>query len=337
MAARSMRGVLIAAAISLWAFPSLARDEAGRLDIVISPNNTRPAMVTPGSWFEVTLRDRAQLTLHSVSGQFSVAVNWSPNTGGPWRGRCRVAANLPPGVYSLRATTASEVDENHRALFVYGSFPDEYRVAHLTNLRLGSKEGRDMRIYQSIKAINASGASLVLVGGELTAGGTPEQLALVVDMMNGCIAPTFVCPGAGDIDAGNAESYFGSVPMAFRFGPDGYLGHHLSGRDSSGFSGTAGRAYTLRRELRSARWSVGFSDRFGGELAVRDQLVLFVDDPLDYLMTAKGPRGTEVGAPISIEWGSTRGLPVPAADQGAVQLFAVGRGGVQIIEMPEEE
>lgn len=312
-----------------------AREQDGRLGLVLVPNNARPALVEMGDSFAVLARSKAEMHLTSVTVSLSIKTTWLRLPNGFYEGVSELPAGIPAGTYALESVSEGAKDTNHRSVFVYEKFPETYRVVHLANLRIGSDIGRDTGIYQSTKAINEAGAAIVLVTGDLTSAGTPKQFAQALDMLNDCRAPTLVCPGPVEIASGLSEEYLGPTPFALRFGPDGYLGYYTSEQGGWDPEGSSGRLHRLRRSIRSARWSVGFTNRYDPDGSLRDHLVLFRDNPLDVLICALHP-GAQTSR-FGIPWGDARGFAADGSTRGAVQFFDVSSGGVHLVDVPRPE
>ncbi len=323
-----MRRVLAAAGLVLLGMGAWAREADGRLGLLLLPNDARPALVQVGQSFTVVAGEEAELALESVSDSFAVMTSWVRLPNGLYEGVGRVPPGAPRGAYTLKGVSDGTEDRNFRSVFVYESFPETYRVAHLSNLRIGSETGRDTRIFQSTKAINEASVSIVLVTGDLTNAGTAKQYAQALDLLGDCRAPTLVSVGRAEQVSGQAGDFLGPTTFAVRFGLDGYLGYYSATPDELDIEGRAGEMYRMRRSIRSARWSVGFANYYGPDGGLRDQLVLFRDDPLDVVITARYPLMREVR--FDIPWGNTKGFAMPTSDQGAVQIYDVGPGGVHL-------
>lgn len=340
MAAGSMRPVFTAACVFLLSTAACAREADGSLGLVLIPNDARPALVLRGDSFSVLTRAEADLRLTSVSGSHSLRTDWARLPSGLYEGVSHVPAGVAAGPYTLEADSDGGGDQNFRSVFVYESFPESYRIAHLTNLRIGSETGRDTRIYQSTKEINEAGVSIVLVTGDLTSTGSREQFAQALDLLSDCRAPTLVCLGSVEMASGLSRDYLGPASFAHRFGLDGYLGHYTPELAGLDVRGRAGELHRMRRSIRDARWSVGFTNYYGPETSLRDRLVLFRDDPLDYVICAKRSGGHEARFGVPWGWrtsGRTTGFAMPVSARGAVQIFDVRPGGVQLFRGPGSE
>jgi len=327
-----MRPALVMLCLAFLSTGAQAREADGRLGLLLLPNDARPALVLAGQSFVVVAREQAELALKSISGTFDVRTRWIRLPSGLHEGVGRVPPGAPPGMYTLEGVSDGTKDRNFRSVFVYESFPETYRVAHLSNLRIGSETGRDTRIFQSTKAINEADVAIVLVTGDLTNAGTPKQYAQALDLLGDCLAPTLVSLGHAEQASGLAGDFLGPSTFALRFGWDGYLGYYSATLDDLDMEGRAGEMYRMRRSIRSARWSVGFTNDYGPDVRLRDQLILFLDDPLDVVITARHALTHEVR--FSIPWGDTRGFAMPTSDRGGVQIYDVGPGGVHLSAGP---
>lgn len=340
MAAGPMRPVLAAACLFLLSTAACAREADGSLGLVLLPNDARPALVKSGNSFSVLARAEAELRLTSVSATHSLSTDWARLPSGLYEGVSQVPSEIAAGPYALEADSDGAEDRNSRSVFVYEAFPKSYRIAHITNLRIGPETGGDRRIYQSTKEINEADVSIVLVTGDLTSTGSGEQFARALDLLSDCRAPTLVCSGSVEMASGLSRDYLGPASFVVRFGLDGYLGHYVSELGGLDMRGRAGELHRARRSIRDARWSVSFTNYYGPESSLRDQLVLFRDDPLDYVICARRLGGDE--ARFSVPWehrtgGRTIGFAMPVSAPGAVQIFDVGPGGVQLVQGPGSE
>ena len=327
-----MRRSAIAVVFLLFAAPAWPRDADGRLGLLVLPNDTRPALVLRGEAFVVVARARAKLTLISTSAAHPVSIIWAPVAGGLVRGTCNLPPDVPPGPLTLEAINDTTTDRNARSVFVYDAFPESYSFAHLSHLRIDS--GSEASLDNALLDLDGPGFSFVLVTGELTEDGTAGQIAQALSALADIRLPTFVCPGHAEMASGLAEDYFGPMPFTFRFGADGYLGHYLPQMDGPDISGRAGKLHRLRRSIRASRWSVGFLNAYGPEGATRDQLVLFRDDPLDYVISAEQASGP--GFEFNIPWGKTVGFGSSGRTR-TVQAFELSPVRLQLMDTDEEQ
>lgn len=307
------------------AVPASARNPDGTLGLLLTPNNGMPALVQEGATaFEATATAEAVLTLDTDVGSLPIAVTWTPLPGRQFRGQCALPQGLSTGLYTLRAAANGIDDLNSRAIAVVPPPGDVYAIAHVSDTHIGS--GRHKRSSSAIvrdvfTAVNASGAALCLITGDLTENGEPQQFRDFLSDLDTCAVPTFVCPGNHDRKDLNYEQFFGPLVYHFTFGRDAYLSFDTKDFVTAPDLGDqAGALETGRRAIKASRWSIGFSHRFEGSQGMRSQLTLFVDNPLDYLLFGHWHRENtpeERGVP----WGKTRISVVPAAIDGAFRVI----------------
>ncbi|MCC6487117.1 MAG: metallophosphoesterase [Candidatus Hydrogenedentes bacterium] len=312
-----------------------ARDAAGLLDIVITPNDGMPAMGLPGAEFEVLTTAQAELSIEANGATHALTPQWSDALGGRKHALCTIPADAAPGLYALRARGADREDVNLRSVCVCGAFPETYTVAHITDTHIGSN--RNARTSEDIfteliQKVNATQAAFVLVTGDLTESGEPEQFKHFLDILNTCTLPTFVCSGNHDRKELNYERTFGPDSYVFWFGKDGYL--FFDTKDfyvAEDLGPQAADIERQRRALKSARWSIGASHRYEADMGMRTQLALFIDDPLDWFIFGHWHRentAQEKSVPWAAPDGATRITVTPAAINGAMRLFEIGPAGI---------
>jgi hypothetical protein len=314
-----MRLHVLALSTLLVVGAAAARDSEGRLDVILAPNNAQPAIVAPGGQFEAVLAANAPLRIESAQGVFALESSGARPWRGAWRVDALVPTDAPPGAYALVAVGANGPDPVYRAVFVQAQPAETYRVAHIANLRVGDPEGSDSRLFRVTASLNASAPDLILVTGDLTAGGAAEQFRLALEVLNDCAAPTLVAPGAADDREGLAETYLGRYPAAIAYGLDGYL---LCPPGARPGSGADGRLHVERRRIRSARWSLGVAARSAWD-DPRTNLTLLIDDPLDYVAGGDAGPGQ---APRT--WGGAHILTARPG-RATVRWFTVGPRGIE--------
>jgi len=329
-----VRTALILAISGLAGMPAVARNEDGTLDLVLIPNNGIPAITDTQGTFEAVLEEEAALSLSNGSGEWPLAVDWSRRPDGKSLGRCRLETPIPAGSYTLQAKAGDRIDSNQRSVYVLEAFPEAYQVAHITDIHTGTtRHARPDKeiIAEVIEAINASEAAFALVTGDLTENGEPEQFRDFLALLDACRLPTFVVAGNHDRQDSHYQHFFGPLTYRFFFGPDGYLAFDTKDfMIADEMSGQDGLLHLYRRQMRAARWSIGFTHRYDVTMGVRAQITLFVDDPLDYIVCGHTHR--EPGEQDGIPWGSTRLVMTPAAIDGNLRFLTVDNGGVQSME-----
>lgn len=335
--ARAFSGVVIVAIQLVLASGSVqARDAEGLLDVIITPNDGMPALVSPGTTFDVVMTQQTDVSLVNDGQAIALDVEWSALPGNRHKAVCHVPENPPPGGYGIQASADGRTDTNLRSVFVYESFPERYTIAHITDTHVGS--GRHERSSEDIfreviAAVNESGAVFALVTGDLTENGEAAQFTRFIEILNTCALPTFVCSGNHDRKDLNYENAFGPDAYMFWFGKDGYLGFDT--KDfyvADDLRAQPADLQVFRRALKPARWTIGFSHRYEADMGMRAQLTLFVDDPLDWFIFGHWHReNSEVEQ--AVPWaGATHPTPItvtPAAINGAMRLFEIGPGGIR--------
>lgn len=305
-----------------------ARENHGPLELIVLPNDGVPALTTPGGAFDVRLQEQATLSLYGEGGEsFDLEVTWTGDAGNGVLGRCTVPLNVPAGVYTLKA----QDDANARAVYVYEAMPETYTIAHISDTHIGStRHPRPAaEIFADIVAgVNESEAVLAVITGDLTESGTAEEFRSFLKVLSECRIPTFVTPGNHDRRALNYERYFGTLTYAFRFGVDGYLSFDTKDYVTArGLGRQSGDLQRLRRVLKPSRWSVGFTHRYEPDMGMRSQLVLFIDNPLDYLLMGHWHRQNKPDE-IIVPWGETPTLVTPAAVDGIMRFIDMDELGL---------
>ena len=324
------RILLAAAAFLVYAAPALARNEDGTLGLLQTPNNGLPVIVATRDAFPVVSREKAELSLKSESNEHLLMVEWNPQSDGTFAGTCTVPEDAAAGAYALHAVAANGEDTNLRAVYIVESFPAEYVVAHVTDTHIGKPRprGSEAIIADVFANVNQSEAAFALVTGDVTENGSVEQFQGFLRVLDTCERPTFVVPGNHDRQALNYEAFFGPPAYFFRYGPDGYLGFDTKDFNvADDLVAQPGALEIYRRELASSRWAIGFSHRYEPDMGMRGQLVLFVDNPLDYLIFGHWHRAN-TKAQRAVPWGDTRITVTPAAINGEMRYFDINAAGI---------
>ena len=330
---KHIKKVLLTVTIFCCAFqlPSESRESDGTLGLIQTPNNGVPVITTSAISFQATLSKEATLTLIKNDGSSSpLHTTWTPLPGDLVQAQCTMPVPPLPGTYTLCAETNGIKDCNIRSVYIRESIPESYTIAHITDTHIGTtRHPRESIaiISDIIDATNTSEADLVLITGDLTEDGTPEQFQHFLEVMDRCQMPTFVIAGNHDRKLQHYEHFFGPLTYMFRFGKDGYLGYDTKNYIiADELDEQDGLLYYYRRQLRSARWSIGFTHRYALDMGVRAQLTLFVDDPLDYLVYGHYHREAE--EQDGIPWGNTTLIMTPAAINGQFRLITVNNQGL---------
>lgn len=313
-----------------------ARNADGTLGLIQAPHGGMPVLTEPGGAFEVLLREPADLRLEGAHTLVLDPV-WTPVPGGSL-GRCVLPANAPEGAYAI---TVPGRDSNARAVYVRNGFPEVYAFAHITDTHVGSERhpraSADI-VREVFAAASASDALFVAVTGDVTHNGTPDQFRAFLALLDACALPTFVQAGNHDRADTHFEQFFGSGIYRFQFGPDGYLAFdtkdYLVADELTAQDGLLER---YRRELKPVRWSIGLTHRFEPNMGMRAQMVLFVDNPLDYLVFGHWHRENRKDERV-VPWGRTRMVATPAAIDGTYRIIDVTVQGLRPrpVERPAE-
>lgn len=312
---------LVAIVLLSWATGAAAREGDGALGLILSPHDGAPALVLRGGSFEAVLRERAELRLRSEGAPLALETAWRELPGDRVGATCTVPMEAEAGVYRLEAVaeSGSGSDGTGRSVFVYEAFPEQYRIAHVGDAAV------------DVAALNASGAELALFTGNLTERAEADEFRSFLKGLEGCTIPTFVSPGVHDGAGRTFERFFGPAIYAFKFGEDGFLCFDTKGSGAGDELGAeVGALQRLRRGIKASRWSIGFTHRYGPELGMRSQLVLFSDNPLDCLIVSHGPLN-KAGEGIT-GWGKTRVRGTPTGSEGALRLFEIAPSGLQPVE-----
>lgn len=296
-----------------------AREPNGSLGLIQSPHNGRPALALQGESFMVELQEEATLQLRSEKRTIPLDVTWSVGSGGNVTGTCRVPSDAAPGPYTLEAATVTSTDQNIRSVYLYDAFPEDYRIAHVPGESVSAE-----RLQRALATAGESGAAFALITAPLANTKDPELLEAFSTVLDESPLPAFLCPQQNSSDDDPYAALFGTRSFAFQFGRDGYLGFNAPGAPNrAALTDAPAAQHRLRRFIRPARWSIGFTQHYDAAMDMRSQLTLFVDDPLDVLIAGDVRAGHE-----TIPWGSTALIATAGND---VQLIEVSEQGVNEI------
>lgn len=300
-----------------------ARDGEGMLDVIRVPHEGRPALVSPGGSFEILVSAKADSVL---VGERSVTVQWRSAPGGAFTGELQAPQDLAPGVYALKVMADGKEDANLRCVHVLKTFPDSYTVAYMSDTLVGAAGSLEDLADAALEA-NVNKVALVLLTGNLTSDGQPGQFRALLRGLRAFEAPVFVSPGARDLRADAYSRFFGDTSYAFRYGKDGYMAIDTS-RHGIGESldNAPGRLQIQRRAIKASRWSIGFTHRYDA-MDMRNQIVLYVDNPLDFLVSGQSTPDTPDAITTS-PWGPTRIATASPLRGRGMTLFTVSSQGV---------
>lgn len=316
-----------AAVFVLLATAAGARDSAGLLSTIITPNEGVPAVLLAGTTFDAVVTAQGDLSLRREAETVALEVEWLPLPGDRDLARCLVPENAAAGAYELVISGDGVADNLVRAVWVVESFPETYAIAHITDTHIGST--RHARASEDIfldlvEHVNASDAAFVAITGDVTENGDAEQFQSFLEVLNRCTKPTFVCAGNHDRQALHYEHAFGPLDYWFTYGEDGYL--VFDTKDfmvSAGLDGQDSLLQRFRRAIMPCRWRIGLTHRYEFDMGMRSQLTLFVDNPLDYLIYGHWHRANATNAE-AMPWPGVRATVTPAAINGAMRMFRIG-------------
>jgi 3',5'-cyclic AMP phosphodiesterase CpdA len=119
----------------------------------------------------------------------------------------------------------ARVDVEHRtmledeAILPAPEHPEGRRFVVLTDLHIGSKAG-NILLPIAVADINEIGPEFVVVPGDMTDDGEPEQFALVKEMLDGLNCPYYAVPGNHDAVQRSTREPFGAKFFAETFGSE---------------------------------------------------------------------------------------------------------------------
>lgn len=327
--------VIFISLMILFSFENVdARLENGTLGILKLPNEGCPVIVAPRQTFKVIAEKEGNIFLidrekrivpinaqwKKINSKISEALVILPEK------------DIKEGPYALQIITAENIkDMNIRSVWVQNEFREYYTFAHISDIHIRNNDPQDenARVFRSvIEKLNQSDARFILLTGDLTHDAEPEQWEVFLNIMNISQKPTFVCAGNHDRDKNNYENMFYTSTYAFRYGKDGFIVYdtrEYRTADSWGEQDTL--LYRYRRELKSSRWTFGITHRYELTMGIRSQLILFVDDPVDFTLYGHIHRENTKEEAI-LPWGKTRAFVIPAEKDGYYRIFDVGEGGV---------
>lgn len=326
------RRLQMSAILLLFAMGASARESDDTLGLLQAPHEGNPALVTKKGAFSLLLRAKAEeVRLERDGASIVLATDWK-EAAGLWHGQCQVPEETPEGAYAVAATAGGQTDRNVRSVFVYTSFPEHYRFAQLTDIHVGNdrKWGPGADIFRkAIETVNASDAAFVILTGDLTHSSDPDQYHQFLDILNTCTLPTFVTPGNHDREHGQYERVFGNPTYTFNFNDDAYLSYDTKDMVTANEYGAQDADLELlRRAMRPARWSIGFTHRYEPSIGMRSQLVLFVDGPLDYLIFGHVHRANNEDEKV-VPWGATPFTTTPATIDGYWRMFDISANAIK--------
>ncbi len=285
------------------------------------PHVGRPAIVVAGDTFSLGDGAEATASLRLGDTRIPLTVTTNDKTAPEGKWLAEVPDGVAPGRYDLVLTTSAAETEQIGAVHVLESFPTSYVLALLRADQVDSTEGT-MFSPALLDILRGATPNLVIVLGALTADGQESAYEALDRQFAGLDVPVFYCPNEQESARETYRARYGNPVYPQRFGDDGYLflGGGLSHVDSI-HGVRAGHLYRWRRALRSSRWSIGVATRYGLDWSMREQLVLFADDPLDYLLAGEGVETSGAKVP----WSNTRLETFADALSPSLQLIDVSQ------------
>ncbi len=302
----------------------------GAAAAVGGPAPGRPAVVVPGGLFGVGEGAGETVTLIRGLERYPLPVVAPKGALPIGAGHVRIPEELPAGRYEFVAGPADESTLPSGRVHVLPEFPEAYSVAVVRRDSDG-QPGAAVFSESLVSEVRATDAALVFLVGTLTTDGQEASYVALEAQWSEMAVPVFYCPDGEEVARCRAAGNPIVSEHAFSFGKDGYMlfGAGLSQTDV-GVDGRMGAIHRWRRALRASRWSVGVTGRFGLDWSIRSQLVLFVDDPLDYLVSGEMVPG--VGE--TLPWGRTRYAIPSTAPVLPLQLFTVDGGAMRAVVAP---
>lgn len=314
-----------------------ARLEDGTLGILKLPNEGCPVMVAPGQTFKVTAEKKGEIFLITGDNRIiPLTARW--NEENPKRYVAQITLpekGIEEGMYAIQILSeTNEKDMNIRSVFVRNEFTEYYSFAHISDIHIRNGDMHDpnaVMFQKVIEKLNQTDAHFILITGDLTHTTTPEQWQVFLTILNQSTKPTFVCAGNHE-SRERGEPYYDSLFYAsfyaFRYGKDGFIVFDTREyRTADSWDEQDTFLYRYRRELKPCRWVFGVTHRYELTMGIRAQFILFVDDPIDFLLYGHLHRENTKEESV-IPWGKTRVFVVPAEFQGYYRIFDVGEGGV---------
>jgi predicted phosphodiesterase len=170
-----------------------------------------------GEWFESICGS----TPHEVplgSAVLHTFGRWSEVYAGPYMG-------TDADEFRLLGAEHARVDLEYRDLFEDEAIleatdlPDGRRFVILTDLHLGSKAGNTL-LPLAVSDINEIAPEFVIVPGDITDDGEPEQFRRVKEILDGLRCPYYVVPGNHDAVQRSTRAEIGAKLFAEAFGFD---------------------------------------------------------------------------------------------------------------------
>lgn len=113
----------------LIASPSWAHDAEGNPDLILTPNEGRPLIMTASTNVSIILREKAQLEIVNDSMAMKLSPEWKVINEHRVQATFALSSRVRAGVYSLRATIGERVDYHENAIVFDVFHPEKVAVA----------------------------------------------------------------------------------------------------------------------------------------------------------------------------------------------------------------
>lgn len=298
-------------------------------DAIIWPRLGYPSVNVPGGLLEAGTDTEGSLALEQAGQLIPLEAQWSAAPAGMHFGRAVLPAVIPPGRYTLQLTGPNGTTSRPGAVLILEKVPDDYAIAVVSSVASpeGAASAGDLNA-----ALSGASVNLAILVGPFAPKGTEQEMEALEARLLALDIPAFLCPRSSDLRMPVFIEHFGDAFHGVTYGKDGYLllGAGLFAQDPQ-THGRLGEAHRLRRALRASRWSIGVAGDYGLGWDLRAQMALFVDDPLNALITASAP--SEVGA--TVPWGKTALILPPPAPQGPISILDISANGIRPRLQPE--
>jgi len=205
----------------MWGFDAdagLTAQRADRLGSLLDEHGVarRDDMVVPHTaWFESLCGSRPD-EVPLGAAVLHVFGRWADVFAGPYLG-------VDADDFKLLGHEHTRVDIEYKSvteeqmIWPAAELPRGPRFVILTDIHIGSKEG-DALAPAAINDINTLGPEFVVVPGDITDDGEPEQFASIKRILDGLNCPYYVVPGNHDAVQRSTRGAFGAKLFAEAFG-----------------------------------------------------------------------------------------------------------------------
>lgn len=303
-----------------------ARTLDGTLGVLKAPNNARPSIVTAGATFIVYTQERGELRITNDLAEFALSPTWEDLPGAGARASVTVPGEAPPGAYTLEWSKGDEADRNTRSVYVMAAqsgqdlYSQRYTFACValpwSTPADAKSNGKATTLADAVNGAQVQFAIVFVRGPE-------DQFGAWLQELDHCRVPTWVVAA---VPYPVGQRWFGPETFAVRYGADAYLAPGNSEIDDD-IGAAPGQIAKLRLDQKTARWAVGLFPSPASALSMRNEITLFVDDPLHACIYGFVDAATPL--PKAVGWAGwfepTR-LFAPAT--GKLAIFQADRKGI---------